>query len=517
VIAAALLQSMVNQPFLISWLETMLLIGLIWELMNYVTIQPGYPFSLDWSEGSWYYYASFFTSKRFYGIQINWPFLDIGRPTLLSLPFIASIRSLPFERFWQTFLWIGSSALLSLCLVRRLKIGSGIIKVLYVAFGFIWVLLGPIYFHLAISACIVLLGFNGKKPVRSLLWTLVASFWAGLMRINWIPVPAMIGATLYFLEFPWKRTTSFWNYVKRPLSLLIGGTIFGAGTFLGFALLSGRMNTMIITKVTAPFLFDRLWPNGTFQVGILPGALFLSSLLIFFIWLYGRNNLIHPLRWSALYLMLMVLFFGGVYSSLKIGGGNNLHNLDAFWAMVLIILFYTISGNVVSENESYRPVLKWPLTILLICVPILISMLSTPDVSLRNNAIAKQELAQLTRVTQQADSKGGKVLFIADRHLLTFGLIQGVHLIPEYELEELIEMAMARNLTYIDDFQTALASKEYQLIIINTVTTDLEGSEHTFSAENNSWRNYIVMPLLQYYQLVLELPQSRLQIYKPLP
>ena len=280
VIAAALLQSMVNQPFLIRWLETMLLIGLIWELMNYVTIQPGYPFSLDWSEGSWYYYASFFTSKRFYGIQINWPFLDIGRPTLLSLPFIASIRSLPFERFWQTFLWIGSSALLSLCLVRRLKIGSGIIKVLYVAFGFVWVLLGPIYFHLAISACIVLLGFNGKKPVRSLLWTLVASFWAGLMRINWIPVPAMIGATLYFLEFPWKRTTSFWNYVKRPLSLLIGGTIFGAGTFLGFALLSGRMNTMIITKVTAPFLFDRLWPNGTFQVGILPGALFLSSLLI---------------------------------------------------------------------------------------------------------------------------------------------------------------------------------------------------------------------------------------------
>jgi hypothetical protein len=144
-------------------------------------------------------------------------------------------------------------------------------------------------------------------------------------------------------------------------------------------------------------------------------------------------------------------------------------------------------------------------------------MLSTPDIAPRDNLLARQELTQLTQITQKTSASGGKVLFIADRHLLTFVMIKGVPLVPEYELEELTEMSNSGNSNYLSNFRSDLAAKKFQLIVINTVTTDIQGNKHSFANENNAWRNGIVVPLLLYYQPVLSLSQSHLEVYQPIP
>jgi hypothetical protein len=435
---------------------------------------------------------------------------------MLSVPFLFTIRSLAVERIWEFILWMGSAAVVSFFLVRRLHLDRSSIRWWLGIWGFIWILLSPVNYSFTISIIFVLVFFDRKNLFKSIFWVGIATVWASIMRFNWIPVPAMLAIVLYLLETSFEENGSWWKFIRKPFFIGLIDVGLGVIAFLGFLFLTGRADTRFISKFTAPILWYRLFPNGTFYLGILPSAFFLASLLVIFFWVYGRKNRVHALRIILIYLILFILFIGGIYASLKIGGGNNLHNMDAFWVTTLIILFYTITHKV--EVEKNQSVGKWNIgfTILFICIPFLFLMTLYPDLKVRNAQIAQTELTDLQTLTQSVAHSGGKVLFISNRHLITFGLIKDVPLVQEYESEELMEMAIAGNDDYIKQFQSDLALEKYQAIVIASLNLDIQGADHGFSEENNAWRKDVVLPLLKYYQLILTLPQSQLEVYRPI-
>src|SRR5512141_1924023 len=67
---------------------------------------------------------------------------------------------------------------------------------------FLYLLRVGVYFHLEMMVILPLLFVSAKHPWRSLIAVIVASLWAGISRVNWFPVPAMIAIAVYLLEVP---------------------------------------------------------------------------------------------------------------------------------------------------------------------------------------------------------------------------------------------------------------------------------------------------------------------------
>ena len=68
--------------------------------------------------------------------------------------------------------------------------------------GTLYLLQGPVYFYLLLAAIPVLAFYHPDRPIPSILALIAASFWAGISRVNWIPIPAMLAIALYLLEKP---------------------------------------------------------------------------------------------------------------------------------------------------------------------------------------------------------------------------------------------------------------------------------------------------------------------------
>ena len=49
---------------------------------------------------------------------------------------------------------------------------------------------------------------------------------------------------------------------------------------------------------------------------------------------------VHLLRLGLIFAALLVLFAGGLVVSMKIGGGVDIHNLDAYLSLLLIVTVY---------------------------------------------------------------------------------------------------------------------------------------------------------------------------------
>ncbi len=61
----------------------------------------------------------------------------------------------------------------------------------------------------------------------------------------------------------------------------------------------------------------------------------------------------HPLRILALVGIIGVFLGGGLIVSLKIGGGSNLHNLDAALFFVLVIGLFIWAGKILKGSSQF--------------------------------------------------------------------------------------------------------------------------------------------------------------------
>ncbi len=493
-----------------------LVTGVVWQLLNYFPFQPTYPFALTWSETSWYYYASFFFANKIYGTSTLWPFLDIGKPFLLSAAFLFPNTPLWLMRIWQFVLWIVPAFLVAWFLYKR--VGSRNLSAsLMILFVFSWMLLGPVFFHLSMAVAMVLGGFDRNKFWKSLFWLGFASVWAGILRINWVPMPAILCLALYFLETPFDSSQGLLKYVQKPLIYTTFSLILGVTAFVGYAFLSGRLDTRVVTKFSAPFLWYRMWPNANLLYGIVPSTLLVSVVLVVLICMSWRALRYHAWRGGLLLAILIILFAGGIYASTKIGGGTNLHNLDAYLVLLMVWGGYAISDQIRPEriDANFRP--QRSLLATLCFIPVAWSMLVLPSFQYRDIEQADQDLNRLSEIVQAAASRGEPVLFIAQRHLLTFGLIPNVPLEKDYELLELMEMAMAGNTEYLEPFQADLETHRYGLIVTYIENTELQDRSHSSAEENNAWVAHVLTPLHIYYQSIMQFPDSRIEIFAPAP
>ncbi len=517
-VQAAGLRMLTRSSWATSFACALLLNGIVFQ--SYAAFQPvtDYPFSLGWSEASRYYYGSLLFSKSIYGVQLPLSIWHATRYFLLSIPFL--IKGLPLwaDRLWQAILWLGLTAATSWALIRRLRPEDRITKLILSGWFFLFLFQGAVYYHLQICVIIILLGVSVRHPWRSLIAIVAASFWAGMSRLNWYPVPAILAITLYLLEEPFSRENSFWRYVSKPVLWATLGLITALLGQAFYIAISGNADISgFISSLHSPLLWYRWFPSDTNPLGVIPGILIVSfPIFALLFWtLRGRLNNLHFLRWLGLAALLLVLFGEGLVVSIKIGGGGDLHNMDAYIVMLALIAAYFVSGRVETESvdRSAFEAVTWPILVAMLIVPVAFSLSRVLPPIYYDRVQAEKDLSTL-KETVQGYSKSGEVLFIYERHLLTFGMIPNVPIVQEYEVIPLMEMAISDNQPYLDKFYQDLHNHRFAAIVARKQNLAVATSGD-FVEEGNLWNQRVAYHLLCEYQPVVTLDSSNIQVFVP--
>ncbi len=493
-----------------------LLQGLVYQVYGRIADISDYPFSIGYSEASRHYYASLFYAKSLYDVQVPYPFLHPSRYLLMSLPFLVDGLPLWVHRMWQSLLWLGLTSASALVLVRRMRL-SGWMYILAVAWAFLYFLQGAVYYHLQVCVILVLAGVSVKHPWRSLFFVFLASVWAGISRVNWFPVPAMLGIAIYVLETA--LAEKGWRYWVHPL--LLGVT--GLGTALAAQILyiniSGNVDARAFgSSFTSELIWSRLLPNSTYSLGIIPAILIVAAPLGIALYqmLRGRLANLHPLRWYVLLGMLLALFLGGLVVSTKIGGGGDMHNMDAFLVMFALVATSFFSKRVVGDGNPTPSWGNFQWGVAALLVPLGFALPQIGFFNSYNHAKVEKDLQRLQQVVSDVVNNGGEVLFVTERQLLTFNELKNIPLIPEYEQVELMEMAMSGNREYLEQYYSDLDNRRFALIIAEEQKYNPR-SDGSFLEEDNAWVRYIGAPLLCAYKPAENLASNNIQIFVPRP
>lgn len=505
-------------PFALALLITALLQGVIHRVAMELPNITDYPFSLGWSETTRFYLASLFRATEIYGQDLGWPIINPSLHILLVPPYWIE-TPLWFHRFWQIgvrYLLLGLTAW---ALVKRFPLPSRVTTLIVWAWAFLYLFQGPLYFQLSLAALLVLWGYRTGQPARTWIVILVASAWSGLSRINWFPVPASIAAMLYLLEVPYERGRLV-KYVWVPALWIVAGT---AAAFIAqrvYISLSGVPDpAAFFTSLESDILWYRLLPNPTYALGVLPGILLVSLPLFLVIGLVlGRNTGDwHPVRLTFIFLGLLGYFIAGLIVSAKIGGGGDLHNMDTYMILLVIVASYLFFARYTPQQrpEGTPVSMPWPLLLLLVLVPVWFAGQVSAQFGSYDRAAAGEALRDLQARVEQAAAQDREILFISQRHLISLHMLRGAGLVPAYEREELMEMAMSNQESYLDAFRTDMENQRFELIVVDPLKFRLLGSNYSMGEENNVWVRRVIRPILCNYELDSSYPQFNLAFYVP--
>jgi hypothetical protein len=203
--------------------------------------------------------------------------------------------------------------------------------------------------------------------------------------------------------------------------------------------------------------------------------------------------------------------------SLKIGGGADLHNLDAYFVLLLIVFAYLAFGRYRRENgELNQPAsLHWLIVAALIAMPAWSQLKFNINFKSYDANRAEATLSALQGYVDHVNSRGGEVLFITQRQLISMGMLENVTLVPEYEREDLMEMAMANNDNYLSAFQKDMEDQRFDLIVVDPLNYVLLGDKYSFGEENNVWVTRVMVHILCNYRLETTFPEDSISLYVP--
>lgn len=491
-----------------------------------------YPFTLSWSEASRYYYASLYFAKQLYGESIPWTILHPTRYLMQAVPFLIPHSSLWFHRLWQVLLWIFTTLGFSAAFIHRLSIKNRFMQFAVAAWVFLFMLVGPVYYHLQVPAILMIWGFHPTRTDRrSRIITngvlILASVWAGISRVNWYPMPGLLAAILYFIEIN-QQGKPIWRYLFPPIIWTIGGLAVATTSQATYIWLSGNPADQFASSFTSNLLWYRLFPNSTYPLGILGAAIFISLPLILLagIKLGGKWRRVHFMRFAGIFAILLILFTGGLVVSVKIGGGSNLHNMDAFMTALLLTCALIYFDKLSLDNNSIQEL--QPVEIprnyfrhfhsvwmaYAILAPIAFTVFSGGALTYPSQEDIDTNLQKIRRLVQRYGAEG-EVLFISERQLLTFGEIQGVKLIPDYERVFLMEMAMSGNKEYLEQFRQDLKNQRFAMIVSEPLFLPVKDESERFGEENNAWVNYVGKNLRCYYTAIKTVKELKVQLLIP--
>ena len=512
-----------ERSFNILLLFGLLALGCAYQVGNHLGEISSNPFTLEWSEGSRFYYASLVFSEKLYGQQLPLSFLHPSRYLILSIPYLVTSSSIFIHRAWQVFLWIATTGLCVLGIVKRLKLKDFWWNAVLFFSGFLFLQQAPVYYHLLIAAILVLFGFKRDKFWQSTIIVVLASCWAGISRVNWYPLPGMLAALLYILETTQSKPVKLWNYARQPLFYAVISILVSFLANLAYIPLSGNIDIRnFTTSFTSDLLWERLLPCPTFPKGILTGTLWLAAplLLLMIFRLPAIKKSFSALQQLGLALILGVFFIGGLFVSVKIGGGSNLHNMDAFLLLLLITVYYLIFSDFYpAETIDLSKTLSILILAGLLLQPFFWALSAwTPRKNYSGESLQHDlDAIQTTVDSVNSNHPDSRILFISQRQLLTFGNVTGADLVAEHELLELMEMAISGQEDYLEQFYAELAAHDYDLIIISKQYLNFKGDDEAFPEENNAWVKNISIPVMRYYTPITWLRYTDTEIYVPRP
>ncbi len=491
------------------WLErtlfSLILFSFLYQIAASLPALSLSPFSLGWSESTRYYHASLLLSQKFYDQSLTPFYQDLTRYILEAVPLLLPHPSLFSARLWETTLKFIMPALAVVLVLRRIAVPRAL-QLSLLLWGTLFLLQGPVYFYLLFCAIPILAFYDSqRRPALSIIALIIASIWAGLSRVNWIPVPPMLAIALYLLEKPIAQKNIF-RYLAPPALYTfigIGAAYLARQWYLDISQISPAMFNMAFHS---DMLWYRLFPSALNAWGILPSALVLSAPLVILAvqHLRQRNAHWHPIRLLGLGSILLVMFIGGIIVSAKIGGGSNLHNLDGFLTLALPIGLYILTNRFVPDAEAGAPSQTWsPLKVTLTVLAVSVFTVSVGYPALPSSDRHEDDLAALQKLVNETLANGGEVLFISQRQLLTFDLIHGVPLIPIYDNIDLMEFAMTNYRPSIDQFHADMAAQRYALIIAPIPPGQLQDTDDAFGEENNAWAKRVSIPMLREYKILM--------------
>jgi hypothetical protein len=131
-------------------------------------------------------------------------------------------------------------------------------------------------------------------------------------------------------------------------------------------------------------------------------------------------------------------------------------------------------------------------------------------------AYAQQELKILQDVVDQLVDENEEVLFISQRHLITFGYIENVPLVHDHEKLLLQEMAMSKNDKYLENVGKELSGHRYALIVHDPLPVAHRDVEKARLAAENNVVLEAISPLFSCtYQEVMRLLDKELVLFVP--
>lgn len=470
-------------------------------LFSFALINAGFSsintslFSSSFSEGSWLFsaheLASFLrTGSAIQGALSN-PTLDPTRILLLAVPFLFNIKSLVTIRIYSVLLRVIVTCLTAYFIVRRLKVKQTGLAVALTLWGFLLFNYINVGAHLLIAACLVVAVADNSKPIRTLAIVALASVWAGLSRLNWFPVPAMLAILLYVFEKPF-RSNSLFKYFSYPFLIGVTGVVCSCAAYFLYCHFTGTIILFPNPAYHYFYIHSRLLPNKYF----LPGTFLASVLLLAPSLLPAFIHVIHKkiniLRILVVVIFIMASFIVGLQISSKIGGGYDMHNYDIVFLIAFITFSYIFTGSVVEDIEEKPSNLPldiapvWKIAFILAFMFLgLLKPYST--INLLDQSINVQQVQQL--LNKYPD---GKILFITDQYLPAMGLLNVNHPVYDYDYAVLTEMLMARNNAPVSDFIESVDKRRYTLIVApNMDEVKLETNEEDpFAQENNLWEPF---------------------------
>lgn len=490
----------------------------VFAVAKNLVLLTDYPFKLFWSEGNrlWDYSLYFALDRYEFAGEFTLPsYMAPGRHGLWGLPYLIPDVGIVVVRLWDHLLWLLPYFLLGwtffspkrVQVSTALRIGLSLWSLLYLAQG-------GIFAPLILSVALLAWGFDSSRLWRVALITAAASFYAGTSRWTWTLAPAMYASLWMLLDDPCQRERA--HRLKAAVIVGLVGLLGGLGSQVFMALAFPRPEPVFSTALGQPLLWYRLFPNATNPQGILVELLLAAGLLLaLLIWLGSRSR--SGWGWlerGALGLGLMATLAVGLAASVKIGGGNNIHNLDMF----LLVLFLAVGWAGKNWSRAGEP--AWPkLPIWMQGVAVLALIVPTFNIVRTGGpqflpADAKSQ-ATMKVVRDEIEGASGEVLFIDQRQLLTFGQITGVELVGEYELKDMMNQAMQGNNAYFEAFSDDLQRHRFALIVSDPLPSFVKGSDYEFGEENDAWLLYVSGPLQRYYEPIRRLGEVGLWIMAP--
>jgi len=485
----------------------------------------GYPFSLGWSEGNHFWNNSLFFIRDQYqviGEHVVPNYVTLGIAFLRGLPYLISDRSIALHRAWEAMLWIVPSLILGWALTRRWRTKMSWKHIAFLFWAYLFLAQGPIYPPLIVATIFVVLFTDGNKLARTATVVFLASLFGGLGRWTWMVAPAAYAILLMMLEDP-ASEMSITEYIrKRVPSYFVIGALGLVGGLLSqgiSVLVTHRPPFIYLGSMNHPLLWDRLFPNPTFAPGILLGLIVaIGPLILLLTWTFAsRRSRLHPVSTSLLILMGVVLLTGGVVVSVKIGAGGDLHDLDMFLIFLLILANDGVRRIIHGKLDKPDAWSEFPqgLALIAFATPILWTVVTSQEVNLPPPGAGVEELQIISHEAQNAVQEGD-VLFIGERQLLAFGFVDNVPLVPEYELVEVMDHAMAGDEAYFYDFYQDLAEGRFSLIVASGMSLNRHRVPHSFEEESEAWRNYVAIKLFEYYSPAVKLDDVGVWLYKPI-